>query len=130
MADKSEETKSNDNKDPGAISDTTDKKEEEDEIKNKQILLDGYVFLKYGTWGDPGYRVVNVDAGFKKIRWFHSGENKASGEMNLDSLLGIKFGRHTPNFKRKPAKTPEQEALSFSIIGEKRNLDLEASQKE
>ncbi len=50
--------------------------------------------------------------------------------MPLDSLLGIKFGRHTPNFKRRPAKQPEQEALSFSIIGEKRNLDLEASQKE
>lgn len=63
--------------------------------------------MKYGTWGDPGYRIVSVDPDFKKIRWFHTNEQKASGDMALDSLLGIKFGRHTPNFKRKPAKTPE-----------------------
>jgi len=102
----------------------------DDEIKNKQILIDGYVFLKYGSWGDPGYRIVNLSPDLKQIRWFHSGDTKSSGTMSLDSLLGVKFGRHTPNFKRKPSKNPEQEALSFSIIGEKRNLDLEASQKE
>jgi hypothetical protein len=61
---------------------------------------------------------------------FHHGETKPSGTMPLDSLLGVKFGRHTPNFKRRPPQKPEQEALSFSIIGEKRNLDLEAGQKE
>ena len=100
-----------------------------DEIKNKEILLEGYVFLKYGKWGDPGYRTVKVTSDFKNIEWLHNGEAKASNCMPLSTLIGIKFGRHTPNFKKIKVVKPEQEELSFSIIGEKRNLDLEASLK-
>ena len=88
------------------------------------------MFLKYGKWGEPGYRTVYVSPDFKNIEWKHHGETKSSGSMPLSQLIGIKFGRHTPNFKRFKAPTPEIEDLSFSIIGEKRNLDLEASLKE
>ena len=101
-----------------------------DEIKNKQILMDGFVFLKYGKWGEPGYRTVRVTSDFKNIEWIHHGQAKASNFMPLSTLIGIKFGRHTPNFKKIKSTKLEQEELSFSIIGEKRNLDLEASLKE
>jgi len=102
----------------------------EEEIKNKEILLDGYIFLKYGSWGDPGYRHVFLSPDLKTICWKHVDEEKVSGSIPLISFNEIKIGRHTPIFKRKPAKSPEQDKLSFSLLGTKRSLDLESSSKE
>ncbi len=101
-----------------------------DEIKNKDILLDGYIFLKYGSWGEPGYRLVYVSPDFKTISWKHVEEDKASGSIAINTFTDIKLGRVTSNFKRKPPQSAEQEKLSFSLVGSKRNLDLEASSQE
>jgi len=100
------------------------------EIQNKDILLDGYIFLKYGSWGDPGYRLVYLSPDFKTIFWKHVEEEKASGSIPVNTFTDIKLGRVTSNFKRKPPQSAEQEKLSFSLIGSKRNLDLEASSQE
>lgn len=100
------------------------------EIENLDILLEGYVFLKYGRWGSPAYRVVKVSPDLKNLEWIHRGEAKPSGSIPVPSLIGIKYGRHTDNFKRYKAKDQTQEDLSFTIFGEDRNLDLEADIKE
>jgi len=102
----------------------------EEEIKNKELLLKGSVFLKYGSWGEPGLRLISVTPDYQLLEWRHEGEERSSGYLTVKSLMGIKFGRTTSNFKRRPAKRAEQEKLSFTVVGEKRNLDLEASSQE
>jgi len=104
--------------------------DQEEDIKHKEKLLQGYVFLKYGSWGEPGMRVISLTPDLQLLEWKHEGEERASGYLTMKSLMGIKFGRTTSNFKRRPAKKPEQEKLSFTVVGEKRNLDLEASSQE
>jgi len=100
------------------------------EIKNIDLLLRGFVFLKYGSWGDPGKRLISITSDYLLLEWRHVGDDRPSGFVSVKGLLGIKLGRTTSNFKRKPAKKPEQEKLSFTVVGDKRNLDLEAQSKE
>ena len=96
----------------------------------KNLLIEGSVFLKYGTWGEPGKRLVRVTEDLTILEWRHLNEDKSSGFVLVSSLMGVKFGRTTGPFKRRPVKRPEQDKLSFTIIGNKRNLDLEAETKE
>ena len=99
----------------------------ESEIKNMSSLLEGYVFLKYGKHGEPGYRIVRMSPDLQKLEWVHNGETKASNSMKIRKLVGIKFGRHTGNFTRFPIKNQRQNELSFTIFDHKRALDLEAN---
>mmetsp|Transcript_37268 Transcript_37268/g.43503 ORF Transcript_37268/g.43503 Transcript_37268/m.43503 type:complete len:155 (+) Transcript_37268:38-502(+) len=104
--------------------------ESEPKIKNLELLLDGHKFLKYGKWGDPGYRIVRVSKDLSKLEWLHQNEKKPSGSIPVSKLIGIKFGRHTSIFKKNKAKSDVQEQLSFTVFGEERNLDLEADAKD
>lgn len=88
------------------------------------------MFLKYGKWGDPAYRIIRISPDYKRLEWIHRGEAKASNYIPVNKLVGIKYGRHTPNFKRHKIKDQNQEDLSFTIFGEDRNVDLEADIKE
>ena len=56
--------------------------------------------MKYGTWGDPAYRVIRISEDLKRLEWVHRGEKKASNYLAISKLIGVKFGRHTSNFKR------------------------------
>lgn len=96
------------------------------EIENLDLLLEGCVFLKYGKWGDPAYRIVKISTDLKNLEWIHRGETKPAGSIPVSKLIGIKYGRHTSNFKKKKAS---EEELCFTIFGEDRNLDLEADTK-
>ena len=100
------------------------------QIKNLDVLLEGYVFLKYGKWGDPAYRTVRISSDLLSLEWVHKGKEKASNSIPVNKLIGIKFGRHTPNFTKHPPKAQRQEELSFTVFGNERNLDLEASTKD
>ena len=102
----------------------------EPKIKNLDLLLEGHVFLKYGKWGDPGYRIVRVSKDLSRLEWIHKNETKPSGHILVSKLIGVKFGRHTSNFKKFKVKSEMQEQLSFTIFGEDRNLDLEADLRE
>jgi len=99
-------------------------------VKHKELLLKGVVFLKYGSWGEPGKRLVSVTNDFQLLEWRHLDQERPSGSVSVGNLLGIKFGRTTKVFKRRPPTRAGQDQLSFTVVGDKRNLDLEAGSKE
>ena len=99
-------------------------------VKHKDLLVKGFVFLKYGSWGEPGKRLVSVTSDFQLLEWRHLDQDRPSGSISIMNLLGLKYGRTTKVFKRKPPQRAEQDKLSFTVVGDRRNLDLEASSKE
>jgi len=87
-------------------------------------LKKGTPFLKYGRFGYPHFRQIQLSGDNTKILWFSRGKSTKETQIPLDSVTEIKFGQQTANFHRHRA--PELEKSSFSIIYENghKTLDL------
>ena len=94
--------------------------------KAREILIDGFVFKKYGRMGKPHFRCVWLNG--NKISWKNIENNSIGGSIPLAEIKEIMEGRNSSQFKRFPKAGKVQEASSFTIVGDKRTLDLEANE--
>jgi len=87
-------------------------------------LKKGTPFLKYGRFGYPHFRQIQLSKDNTKILWYSRGKSTKETQISLDSVTEIKFGQQTTNFHRHRA--PELEKSSFSLIYENghKTLDL------
>jgi len=87
-------------------------------------LKKGTPFLKYGRFGYPHFRQIQLSEDISKILWFSRGKSPKETQISLDSVTELKLGQHSANFHRHRA--PELEKSSFSIIYENghKTLDL------
>ncbi len=105
--------------------------EEEQRIPRAiKILKNGFLFLKYGKYGNPHERLVYLSDDEKTLEWKDANQKKSTGSIALDSISNIVEGRAQGHFHRFKVKDMNQDKLSFSIISSRRTLDLEASIKE
>ena len=99
-------------------------------LKAMNILKNGFVFLKYGKYGDPHERLLMLSACEKKIEWRQINK-KTANFIELETVKDIKEGRNSQIFSKFKVKTTEQALLSFSIYyTNNKTLDLEANNME
>lgn len=81
----------------------------------------GLEFMKYGSWGSPHVRKLKfvLDDVSKQLRldW-------GTGSILLDDVTAIKAGKQTPVFKRYASDPQAPDHACFSVITQKRTLDL------
>ena len=106
---------------------------EENTLKRAiQYLQDGEVFNKYGVWGKPQEKRVRLTPDGMCIEWINMASNKRSKEfIEVLHIIRIEEGDMSSCFKnmRKKdlfLKDPGRVNNLFSIVAEKRTLDLEA----
>jgi len=100
------------------------------ELKALNIMKNGFLFLKYGKYGDPHERLLLLSNCEKKIEW-KAINKKTASYLEIEEIKDIKEGRNSSIFSKYKAKTEEQAILSFSIFyGNNKTLDLEANNKE
>ena len=90
----------------------------------------GFTFIKYGRYGNPHSKLVNIDDFKEKIIWKNPRKPMHSKYILIKDIVNIVEGREGKNFKKYPTAIPEKLAASFSIISNKRELDLEGRNKE
>ncbi len=90
-----------------------------------EVLQSGFIFKKYGRYGQPHQRHVLLSEG--RVVWKSIESNKDRDSVAVSEIVQIELGRTTPQFKRFPKFSKLEEASSFSIICSKRTVDLEAS---
>ena len=96
-------------------------------------LQNGEVFLKYGTWGKPHEKIVKLSEDCQRIEWFSIDSGKKSDDMiEVSTIFKIEEGIDSQCFRKMKknqeilANNPERVNLFFSILSEKRSLDLES----
>lgn len=103
-------------------------------LKARKLLINGYVFLKYGKMGDPHERLVsfNEEKQLLECKAFDF-KTKNKKIFEIGKLNKVEFGRMAANFQRfyKGNSGKDHEDLCFSLVfqGNKR-LDLEAETEE
>ena len=99
-------------------------------VKAKKVLINGFVFLKYGKMGDPHERFIclNLEKNTLECRAFFNIKNKGK-VFELKKLENVQFGRGGANFQRfnkgNMEKKVENYCFSLMFAGNKR-LDLES----
>eukprot|EP00698_Gefionella_okellyi_P025620 TRINITY_DN9445_c0_g1_i1.p1 TRINITY_DN9445_c0_g1~~TRINITY_DN9445_c0_g1_i1.p1 ORF type:complete len:1511 (-),score=407.47 TRINITY_DN9445_c0_g1_i1:142-4404(-) len=92
------------------------------------MMVHGEVFVKHGRTGKPHLRDVWASEDMTALHWCQAGKPRssttASESFPLQSLRSIEVGHTTPVFAR--TGRPETAQCCFSLVGEKRTLDLEA----
>lgn len=97
-------------------------------VKAVNTLKNGFMFLKYGKYGQPHEKLVYLSRNEQRLEW--KDINKKSADcIDICQISDILEGRQNGNFKRFKTKD-DQEILSFSIISPQRNLDFEADSLE
>lgn len=104
-------------------------------LKARKLLVNGYIFLKYGKMGDPHERFVSLNAE-KQLLECKAFDFKTKNKkiFEIGKLNKVEFGRMAPNFQRiykGNSGGKDNENLCFSLVfqGNKR-LDLEAESEE
>jgi hypothetical protein len=89
------------------------------------LLTKGGVFLKYGRRGKPHLRHVYITADLKSVEWRALNQPPYATKKRQPTANGLRvqLGRDSNVFRRFP--NPAKTASSFSIIFNKRTLDLE-----
>ena len=102
-------------------------------------LARGCELVKYGHYGSPHVRWFQIEVlhGVCRLSW---GERRSGGggksttlskSVKLDDILDVRPGKHTPVFKQsRNDKIATDEQCCFSIITQKRTLDLQARDRQ
>ena len=102
----------------------------DNQLKALNILKNGFVFMKYGKYGDPHERLLMLSNCEKKIEW-RAINKKTASSIEIDAIKDVKEGRNSTIFAKHKAKTQEQTLMSFSIYYlNGKTLDLEANNQE
>ena len=99
------------------------------ELKAITILKNGFVFLKYGKYGEPHERFLLLSNCEKKLEW-KAINKKTTNFLEIDEIKDVKEGRNSAIFSKHKAKSAEQVSLSLTIYYSNKTLDLEANSKE
>lgn len=108
-----------------------DKEEKEGKEPDYHPLLRGDVFIKYASNTNFGIaasaqpRFVWLSKDRKRIYWRPVSSKIEPSHIEVDDVIEVREGRNTAAFQRFP-KGDAYDAISFSVITEKRTLDLEA----
>ena len=90
------------------------------------FLQKGQIFMKYGKWGKPHEKLVYLSSDTKYIEWKDPATNKDQiGSLELTSVQRIEDYEKSVYFCKKKVEE-DQKKFCFSIVGAKRNLDLQA----
>ena len=96
-------------------------------LMNIKFLQKGQMYLKYGKWGKPHEKLVRLSQDSLYLEWINPTNQKGSvSEIEIKTVQRIEEGDISPYFSKKKIDDKRRK-LCFSIIGIKRNLDLEAS---
>lgn len=98
-------------------------------LKALTLMKNGFVFLKYGKYGDPHERLLLLSCCEKKLEW-RPINKKSISFLELSQIKDIKEGRNSTIFLKYKSKNSEQTILSFSIYYGNKTLDLEANSLE
>ena len=99
----------------------SDKKDSEYRfMKAVKILRNGFIFLKYGKYGDPHERLVYLNEVTNALEWRDINKKKSNGNLEIATITEIKEDE-TKNDKKTQAAN-NNENLGFSIIG--KNVSL------
>ena len=103
----------------------SDKKDSEYRfMKAVKILRNGFIFLKYGKYGDPHERLVYLNEVTNALEWRDINKKKSNGNLEIATITEIKEDE-TKNDKKTQAAN-NNENLGFSIIGKNVSLILES----
>lgn len=102
----------------------SDKKDSEYRLmKAVKILRNGFIFLKYGKYGDPHERFVYLNELTNALEWRDINKKKSNGNLEIANITEIKED-DIKNVKK--IQAAKNENLSFSIIGKNVSLILES----
>jgi len=101
------------------------------EVSKEEFLWSmksGFEFLKHGRRGKPHKRLVWFELELGAICWTDCGKKKIKPRrmMKLHEIVDIVGGTVTPVFLR---RSPDP-SVCFSIVGQKRTLDLECNNEQ
>jgi len=82
----------------------------------------GHAFLKYGKYGYPHFRLVQLSHDNLDICWYTKHKRSKDSKVPLNLVDKLQLGQATSNFARHP--TPELARHSFSLLYGKKTLDL------
>lgn len=94
----------------------------------RNLLAAGRVF-KVWTKGAPKAAHVVMSSDFKSIVWQEVGSQRKLGALELRAVTGVRAGAGTDGHKRALLSMVKavDNALAFSVVGDRNSLDLEAS---
>jgi len=99
-------------------------KKAKEESKPFEVLTTGIICLKYGRWGNPHRKHIFVSEDLQIILWKDPETEKAESILVQD-IKEISVGATTPVFSRYKRDVERKLDRCFSVITEKRSLDLE-----
>jgi len=103
--------------------------EKEDPLKEFRNLLGAGKIFKVWQSGSSRAAHVVMSADFRSVVWQEVGSTRKLGALDLRSVLSIRSGSESKNFKRGvlgAMSKPVNNDLAFSLVGDHNNLDLEA----
>ncbi|XP_065185533.1 uncharacterized protein LOC135816092 [Sycon ciliatum] len=83
-------------------------------------LVNGATLLKAVRNGKPHFRDFSISKDLTKLTW--NSANKKDAGVLISEILEIRHGQKTKIFKDNPV--PEYEGVSFSVMMERRSLDI------
>lgn len=114
----------------GSLPSTRDREIVDRRLAFKRMLTDGAVFRKYGRYGLPHNRLVFYNPDTRMLVWCAPGARNGEKEgMLVRDILEVVEGPESPIFK-KNAGWWKRTDCCFSVITDKRSLDLEAGSPE
>jgi len=120
--------------DTDASSDIFPVAEDVAEVSKEEFLWSmksGFEFVKYGRRGKPHKRFVWFDVDKSSICWQKCGKKKSGHSkrktIKLHEIVDIVGGATTSVFARYKAVSKTKQNMCFSIVAQKRTLDLECA---